>query len=79
KTEDDNLNIDVWQPSRGELTDRDFYDCQLGKEVLNADIPKLEKIIAEILELVRYAGGEMQLVADYNKTLGLLQKKNAIE
>lgn len=46
---------------------------------MKADIPKLEKIIAEILEQVRNAGGDMQLVADYNKTLGLLQKKKAIE
>ena len=79
KTEDDKLNIDVWQPSRGELTVRDFYDRELGKKVLEANIPKLEKIIAEILEQVRNAKGNMQLVADYNKTLGLLQKKKAIE
>ena len=79
KTEDSKLNIDVWKPSRGELTIRDFYDRELGKKVLKANIPKLEKIIAEILEQVRNAKGNMQLVADYNKTLGLLQKKKAIE
>ena len=47
--------------------------------MLQANIPELENIIADILEQVRKAKGNMKLVADYNKIMGLLQKKKAIE
>ena len=47
--------------------------------MLQANIPELENIIADILEQVRKSKGSMKLVADYNKTIGLLRKKKAIE
>lgn len=46
---------------------------------MKADVSELEKIIADILNKVRNSKGNMELVADYNKIMGLLQKKKAVE
>ncbi|GFI21241.1 hypothetical protein IMSAGC010_01829 [Lactobacillus johnsonii] len=79
KKQDTNIEVNIWKPNEYNLSVRDFYDRELGKKVLQANIPELENIIADILEQVRKSKGSMKLVADYNKTIGLLRKKKAIE
>ena len=79
KKQDTNIEVNIWKPNEYNLSIRDFYDRELGKKVLKADISELEKIIADILNKVRSSKGNMELVADYNKIMGLLQKKKAVE
>lgn len=76
---DTSIEANIWKPNEYDLSIRDFYDRELGKKVLKADVSELEKIIADILNKVRNSKGNMELVADYNKIMGLLQKKKAVE
>lgn len=79
KDKDNNVDISVWKPQKEGLSSRDFNDHALGKKVLQSSIAELEDIISDMLKQIRNNKGNMELVADYYKTLGLLQKKKAIE